>query len=64
MDPFIVSIRFNPVGKAYHFDAAKVPDLKSGEFVVVETTRGWQLGQVVEIVQNPVITGRRWLEAD
>lgn len=54
MDPFIVSIRFNPVGKAYHFDAAKVPDLKSGEFVVVETSRGWQLGQVVEIVQNPV----------
>lgn len=54
MDPFIVSIRFNPVGKAYHFDATKIPDLKTGDFVVVETSRGWQLGQVVELVKNPV----------
>lgn len=53
MDPIIVSIRFNPVGKAYHFDASKIPDLKAGEFVVVETSRGWQLGQVVTVVSNP-----------
>ncbi len=54
MDPVIVSIRFNPVGKAYHFDAAKVPEIKAGEFVIVETSRGWQLGQVVQLIVNPV----------
>jgi cell fate regulator YaaT (PSP1 superfamily) len=53
MDLNIVSIRFNPVGKTYHFDATKIPDLKSGEFVVVETSRGWQLGQVVTKIENP-----------
>jgi len=53
MDPVIVSIRFNPIGKAYHFDAAKVPDLKPGEFAIVETSRGWQLGQVVQKIENP-----------
>ncbi len=53
MDPVIVSIRFNPIGKAYHFDAAKVPELKAGEFVIVETSRGWQLGQVVQHIENP-----------
>ncbi len=53
MEPIIVSIRFNPVGKTYHFDATKVPDLQSGEYVIVETARGMQLGQVVELVENP-----------
>ncbi len=55
MDPLIVSIRFNPVGKAYHFDASKIPEIRSGDFVIVETSRGWQLGQIVEIVKNPVL---------
>lgn len=54
MDPIIAAIRFNPVGKAYHFDASKIPDIKVGEFVVVETSRGWQLGQVVTLVEKPV----------
>ncbi len=53
MDPIIVSIRFNPVGKAYHFDASKIPNIEPGEFVVVETSRGWQLGQVVSKIDNP-----------
>ena len=55
MDPFIVSIRFYPVGKAYHFDASHIPDLKPGEFVVVETSRCWQLGQVVTLVDHPTL---------
>jgi cell fate regulator YaaT (PSP1 superfamily) len=53
MDPLIVGVRFNPVGKAYHFDASKIPDLKVGEFVVVETSRGWQLGQVANLLSKP-----------
>ena len=54
MDPIIVSIRFNPVGKAYHFDAAKIPESRQGDYVIVETSRGWQLGQIVEFVKDPV----------
>ncbi len=46
----IVGIRFNKVGKIYHFDASKIPDLQTGDHVIVETSRGWQLGQVAQIV--------------
>ncbi|MBN1148048.1 MAG: stage 0 sporulation protein [Anaerolineales bacterium] len=53
MHPFIVGIRFQKVGKVYHFDASKYPDLQLGDFAVVETSRGRQLGEVVEIVENP-----------
>ncbi len=53
MPPLIVGIRFSKVGKIYHFDASKVENLRPGEHVVVETSRGWQIGQVVEIVNNP-----------
>jgi cell fate regulator YaaT (PSP1 superfamily) len=53
VEPFIVGIRFQKVGKAYYFDASKWRDLKVGDFAVVETTRGQQLGEVVQIVNNP-----------
>ncbi len=48
METNIVSVRFNPVGKAYHFDASKIVDIRKGDYVIVETSRGWQLGQVIE----------------
>lgn len=51
--PFIVGIRFSKVGKIYHFDATKIQDLRNGDPVVVETSRGWQLGTVAEIVADP-----------
>lgn len=51
--PYIVGIRFQRVGKIYHFDASHSKDLQPGDFAVVETTRGRQLGQVVNIVQDP-----------
>lgn len=54
MTPFIVGIRFQRVGKIYHFDASQFPDLKIGDFVVVETTRGQQLGEVIQVVKDPV----------
>lgn len=53
MQPSIYSIRFSKVGKLYHFDAGHITDLKIGEYVVVETARGRQLGEVVQTVQNP-----------
>jgi len=44
----IVGLRFQPIGKLYHFDASNFPDVQSGDFVVVETSRGTQIGQVVQ----------------
>jgi cell fate regulator YaaT (PSP1 superfamily) len=40
-------VRFQPTGKVYHFDATKFSDLQPGDFVLVETSRGKQLGEVV-----------------
>ena len=51
--PLVIGVRFSVVGKIYHFDASKVPDLRMGDSVVVETTRGWQLGQVAQVVDDP-----------
>jgi cell fate regulator YaaT (PSP1 superfamily) len=53
MKPFVVGIRFQQAGKIYHFDAQHCPEIQPGDFVVVETTRGRQLGQVIYIVEDP-----------
>ncbi len=53
MAPFIVGIRFQKVGKIYHFDASSSPDIRSGDFAVVETSRGRQIGQVIQIIPDP-----------
>jgi cell fate regulator YaaT (PSP1 superfamily) len=45
--PQIAGVRFQPTGKTYHFDATGYPDLQPGDFVLVETSRGKQLGEVV-----------------
>jgi cell fate regulator YaaT (PSP1 superfamily) len=50
----IVGVRFTKVGKIYHFDARKIEALRLGDVVVVETSRGWQLGEVVVMVDEPV----------
>lgn len=53
-EPFVVGVRFSPVGKIYHFDARALMDLRVGDSVIVETSRGWQLGEVAQLVKNPV----------
>jgi cell fate regulator YaaT (PSP1 superfamily) len=45
----IVGVRFMPVGKVYHFSAAQLRDLQPGEWVIVSTTRGRQMGQVASL---------------
>jgi cell fate regulator YaaT (PSP1 superfamily) len=42
----LVGIRFQPVGKVYHYNAAGHDDLKPGDWVIVDTARGRQMGQV------------------
>ena len=45
--PLVVGIRFNPAGKVYFFDPIGYKDLRVGEYVVVETSRGEEAGKVV-----------------
>jgi len=42
----VVGIRFRDVGKIYYFDATGFEDLEGGEYVVVETSRGQEVGRV------------------
>ena len=48
----LASIRFQPVGKLYHFDATKVEDLKAGDYVIVSTSRGRELGEVAGLLSG------------
>jgi cell fate regulator YaaT (PSP1 superfamily) len=52
MESKIIGVRFQKIGKIYHFDAAKHPDIQPGDFVVVETSRGIQLGEVTQNVKD------------
>jgi cell fate regulator YaaT (PSP1 superfamily) len=52
MEKVIIGIRFQKIGKLYHFDASRVDNIQAGDFAVVSTSRGLQLGQVVGLVQD------------
>ena len=52
MQPNIIGVRFTKVGKIYHFDSTAVPDVGIGEHVIVDTSRGRHLGEVVQLVQE------------
>jgi len=52
-DQQIIGIRFQKVGKLYHFDVGHVNDLIVGDYAVVNTSRGKQLGQVMGFVEDP-----------
>ena len=45
--PTVIGVRFNPATKVYYFDPAGLEDLTVGEFVVVETSRGEEVGKVL-----------------
>ncbi|UCC63437.1 MAG: stage 0 sporulation protein [Anaerolineae bacterium] len=49
----VVGVRFQKVGKVYHFSAAGIEGLKEGDFVIVETARGQELAQVVQVGLEP-----------
>jgi cell fate regulator YaaT (PSP1 superfamily) len=48
-EPQVAGVRFQPTGKVYGFDASDCHDLQPGDFVLVETARGQQLGEVVSV---------------
>ncbi|NOZ73615.1 MAG: stage 0 sporulation family protein [Chloroflexi bacterium] len=45
--PQVVGVQFQPVTKIYHFDPRQFTDLLPGEWVVVDTARGYEIVQVV-----------------
>lgn len=47
-----VAVRFTQVGKLYHFDASHTSDVTPGDFVLVETRRGVQMGEVIRLVDD------------
>jgi len=53
MQPIIVGVRFQEIGKVYHFDASEIEGIQVGDRVIVDTTRGHQLGEVTQLVNNP-----------
>ncbi len=48
----IVGVRFSKVGKIYNFDATGLDNLRKADVVVVETSRGWQMGEVVTFIEQ------------
>jgi cell fate regulator YaaT (PSP1 superfamily) len=53
MEPKIVGVRFQEIGKVYHFEATAFEGIKLGDRVIVDTSRGHQLGEVTQMVENP-----------
>lgn len=43
----VAGVRFTRVGKLYHFDYSDYPDLRVGDYVIVETSRGRNMGQIM-----------------
>lgn len=54
--PPVVAIRFQPLGKLYHFAASDIDDLRPGDHVLVSTSRGREMGEVVTFVEDPTST--------
>jgi len=60
MQPLIIGIRFARIGKVYHFDSTAFQQVKIGDHVVVDTSRGRQLGEVTQIVKSPAKPSEGW----
>jgi cell fate regulator YaaT (PSP1 superfamily) len=50
----VAGVRFNKVGKLYHFAYEGFPNLQVGDYVIVETARGRRMGQVMAFASMPV----------
>lgn len=46
-------IRFHRFGKVYHYDASHVDDLMLGDFVLVSTSKGQEMAEVVQVSDSP-----------
>ncbi len=55
----VAGVRFQKIGKLYHFDYSGYPDLKQGDYVIVDTRRGRQMGQVMGFTEPDAHRDRR-----
>ncbi len=61
MNVYIIGVRFQKVGKVYHFDARDFRDMQIGDHAIVDTSRGRQLGEVVTLIDEPgEAPGGKW----
>jgi cell fate regulator YaaT (PSP1 superfamily) len=59
--PLVIGVRFEPVAKVYYFDPTGFENLTVGEYVIVDTARGEEVGKVViapREVSDQEIVGR------
>ncbi len=55
----VVGIRFQKLGKLYHFKVKDPAELEAGDHVIVETQRGTQLGQIIAYVPEDEVHRRK-----
>jgi cell fate regulator YaaT (PSP1 superfamily) len=61
----LLGIRFTNIGKVYHFEPGPIADIKVGDAVIVETSRGWQLGKVASILDKSKVPSKSgWKNVD
>jgi cell fate regulator YaaT (PSP1 superfamily) len=58
----VVGVRFQKLGKLYHFNLGNQENIEPGDHVVVETKRGRQLGQVMVYVNPSEVQNQRGLQ--
>lgn len=58
----VVGVRFQKLGKLYHFQLSNQENIEPGDHVVVETKRGRQLGQVMVYVNPDEVHNRQNLQ--
>ena len=55
----IVGVRFQKLGKLYHFHLGETLDVKPQDYVIVETRRGLQMGQIVAYINPDSIAAKQ-----
>jgi cell fate regulator YaaT (PSP1 superfamily) len=58
----VVGVRFQKLGKLYHFKLGNQQNIEPGDHVVVETKRGRQLGQVMVYIDPNEVQNQRGLQ--
>lgn len=57
----VAGVRFTKVGKLYHFDYSDHPDLQAGDYVIVNTARGRQMGQIMGFTEPEADAEREYM---
>ncbi|MEZ4516323.1 MAG: regulatory iron-sulfur-containing complex subunit RicT [Chloroflexota bacterium] len=58
-----IGVRFQKLGKLYHFKVGRYTDVAPGDHVIVETRRGKQLGQVIAYIDPNEIHRRKGMRS-